>query len=309
MPIDLIGAVVAWIVATAGDAGIRLIRGSDDKRRLRRTLDVAISTVVEQVTPELRPALRQALAQCFSSPLALTPDGVTPAGDWLRSAIAAQVSRLDEWVSEDTGRPFYGYVPVDPGWLTEKVTDAIIGAMRQVVATGGLPELVHGVDTTDVLARLDTLGLLGQEIAAGLKAIEETAGLRNQAVASAALAPEEYLEAFVELCKVPHRDLAGILPYLAGHVTSAIISVPARYEGHRLKDESLQFIRQELQVSVVAVRHQGDTEWLAGGAVSETPLTEDAELLVCGPKRAVATLRGRFGAGQPGAAVHDEFGF
>lgn len=284
MPIDLIGAVVAWLVAASGDAGIRLIRGSRDGRMLRKALAVAVDAVVKEADPAVQEPLREGLRMCFSSPPTMKLDGATPTGDWLRSAIAAQVSELEGWVNNDTGRPFYEDAPVDPAWLTERITNAIIEALRQVVASLGLPELVRGVDTTDVLARLDALGLL----------FEQSIDLRNQAVVSAALAPEEYLEAFLKLCKVPHHDLVGILPYLAGHVTSAIVMVPSQYEGHRLKDDGLQFIRKDLQVAVVALRHDGDSEWLAGGAVSETPLTDGAELLVCGPKLAIAKLRTRF---------------
>lgn len=293
MPIDLIGAVVAWLVAASGDAGIRLIRGSGDERMLRKAVRVAVDAVVREADPALQKQLRAGLTLCFSSPPAMKLDAATRAGDWLPSAIAAQISQLEGWVNNDTGRPFYQDVPVDPAWLSGRVTDAIIGALRQVVASGNLPEVVRDMDTIEVLARLDVLGLLGQQTTARLKVIEQSVGLRNQAVASAALASEEYQEAFLQLCKVPHYDLAGILPYLAGHVTSAIVTVPAPYEGHRLKDAELQFIRQDLQVSVVALRHEGDAEWLAGGAVSETPLTEGAELLVCGPKRAIAKLRAR----------------
>jgi hypothetical protein len=301
MPIDLIGAVVAWLVAASGDAGIRLIRGSGDERMLRKAVRVAVDAVVRDADPALRKQLRAGLTLCFSSPPAMKLDGATPPGAWLRSAITAQVSQLEGWVNNDTGRPFYQDVPVDPAWLSGRVTDAVLGALRQVVASGNLPELFRDMDTTEVLARLDALGLFGQQQDARLKAIEHSLGLRNQAVATAALAPEEYQEAFLKLYKVPHHDLAGILPYLAGHVTSAIISVAAPYEGHRLKDADLQFIRQNLQVSVVALRHEGDAEWLAGGAVSETPLTERAELLVCGPKLAIAKLRARLGTPEPGA--------
>ena len=131
---------------------------------------------------------------------------------------------------------------------------------------------------------------LGQLVERSLQSIR----LRNQAVASAALAPDEYLEAILKLCKVPVRDLVGILPYIAGHVTSAIVTVPSEYEGSRLKDHGLQFIRHDLQLAVVALRRGGDSEWLAGGVVSETPLTLGAELLVCGPKLAIAKLRTRF---------------
>jgi hypothetical protein len=294
MPIDLIGAVVGWLVSAFGDAGIGLILGSADKRMMRRALQVAIDAVVNKADPPLRAPLRHGLTLCFSEPLAMSLDGATPVGDWLRAAIVAQVSQLDGWANNDTRRLFYQDVPVDPAWLTEQVTDAIIGALHQVVASGSLPELVHGLDITEVLARLDALSLLTRQVADRLTAMEEPADLRNQAVASAALAPQEYLDAFLRLCKVSHRDLAGILPYLAGHVASAVVTVPARYEGQRLIDEGLQFIRQELQVSVVALRHEGDKEWLAGGPVSETRLTDGAQLLVCGPKRRIDKLREQF---------------
>ena len=61
-------------------------------------------------------------------------------------------------MNNDSGPPFLQDVPVDIGCLAEHVTEAIIGGLRQVVAKGGLPELVHGVDNADVQARLDALG-------------------------------------------------------------------------------------------------------------------------------------------------------
>ena len=167
MPIDLIGAVVAWLVAASGDAGVRLVRGPDDKRLLRRAVGVAVDLVVGQVDPPFQGPLRQLLEQCFSSRPSLEPDALTPVGEWLRVAIKAQVTEASGWVNNDTGRLFSEEVPVSPEWLAGHVTDAIVGALRQVVAEGGLAELVHGVDTADLLDRLDAIGLTVSQLAAG----------------------------------------------------------------------------------------------------------------------------------------------
>jgi Effector-associated domain 2 len=173
MPIDLIAAVVAWLVAASGDSGIRLVRGSPDRRMLHNAVKVAVDAVVEQVDPTLRTRLRSALAECFSDPLVLRPDATTPIGDWLRSAITAQVTHLETWVTNDSRRSFLQDVPVDIGWLAKHVTEAIIGALRQVAAMDGLPELVHGVDNADVHAQLDALGLqlIGLTDAASIAAL------------------------------------------------------------------------------------------------------------------------------------------
>jgi hypothetical protein len=118
--------------------------------------------------------------------------------------------------------------------------------------------------------------------------------VRSETAVRAAISRGDYFEAIRAICKVPHYNLAGILPFLSGHVFSAVIVVPVRYEGRRLKDPELQFIRQELQISVVALRHSGAAEWLAGGAVSETPLAFRTELLICGPENAIVVFQERF---------------
>jgi hypothetical protein len=175
---------------------------------------------------------------------------------------------------------------LDPETLpfdARKVWEAFIEALRH--------EVVEAAGKKGVFELTVAAGLA--ELKGKLEAIEQLVGLRKEAVMSAALAPDEYLEAILKIAKIPHRALAGIFPYLAGHVASEIVRVPARYEGQQLKDHLLLFIRQELQVAVVALRHEGDKEWLFGGSVSEARLTEGAELLVCGPKGAIEKLRTR----------------
>jgi hypothetical protein len=90
-------------------------------------------------------------------------DASTSVGEGLRAAIAAQVAQLDQMVHSDTGQRFYQAVLVDRVWLIEQVTAAVLMALRQVVAAGGLAELVHAVDTEDVLVRLDMLAVQGSE--------------------------------------------------------------------------------------------------------------------------------------------------
>src|ERR1035438_9632193 len=115
MPIDLIGAVVAWLVALSGDTGIRLLRGSRDKRMMHDALRVAVGSVVEQADPTVRGSLRAALCECSSAPLLLQVDISVPIGVWLRSAITEQVMQLENWVNNESGRPFREYVSVEIG--------------------------------------------------------------------------------------------------------------------------------------------------------------------------------------------------
>ena len=173
MPIDLIGAVVAWLVALSGDTGIRLLRGSRDKRMMHDALNVAVGAVVEDADPAVQGSLQAALSQCFSSPPLLQADISKPIGVWLRSAITEQVLQLGNWVNNDSGRPFPEDVPVDLALLAEQLANAIIAALRQVVALGGLTALVQGVDTAEVLARLDTLGLQVSRLEAAGSVIPE----------------------------------------------------------------------------------------------------------------------------------------
>lgn len=114
---------------------------------------------------------------------------------------------------------------------------------------------------------------------------------RGRAVLATARAPEERIQAILDVVKAPHRELAGILPFLSQDVSAEILTAPASVEGRRLKD--LPFVRQEFQVAVVALRHPGGSEWIAGGEITETPILEGTELLACGPPESMTPLRQR----------------
>jgi tetratricopeptide (TPR) repeat protein len=159
MPVDLVGALGGWVVSLVGAAGIRLVRRSPDERALGVAMGLAIDKVIAQADPCSQEMLRLGLGECFSTPprLRLRLDASTSVGEGLRAAIAAQVAQLDDMGHSDTGQPFYQAVAVDRVWLVEQVTVAILTALRQVVAAGGLAELIHGVDAADVVARLEEL--------------------------------------------------------------------------------------------------------------------------------------------------------
>ena len=157
MPVDLIGALVGWLVQAVGDYGIQLVRGSPDKRALRHAVKNAIDMVVDQADPGSRDTLRSGLQQCFSTKPRLHLDQSIPIVDSLRATIAAQVAELDEIVDFDTGQTFYRSVSVERTWLIDKIADAFIAALRSVVAQGSIAELVHGLNASDLSAQVTAL--------------------------------------------------------------------------------------------------------------------------------------------------------
>lgn len=157
MPIDLIGALVGWLVQAVGDHGIRLVRGSPDERALRRAVRDALGAVVDQADVSSREALRSGLRQCFSSPPRLLVDLSSPIGESLRAAITAQVAELDQMVNAETGQSFYEDVSVERDWLMGQTADAIIAALRSVVAQGSIAELVHALNASDMSAQVNAL--------------------------------------------------------------------------------------------------------------------------------------------------------
>lgn len=68
MPVDLVGALVGWVVSLSGNAGIRLIRRSPDERAFGKAMGLAIDRVIEQTDPSSQEALRLGLRECFSAP-------------------------------------------------------------------------------------------------------------------------------------------------------------------------------------------------------------------------------------------------
>ena len=168
MPVDLVGAVVGYLVQLLGDAGITLVRSSRDKRSLRKAVQQAAEAVVDRADPESRELLRSGLRQCFASGLRVSFDGAVPIGDALRVAIADQVDQLAHCVNINTGKPFYDNIPISPDWVRTEVTDALIAALRRHAAREGLSELVRGLDSSDILARLDTLSVQMVQVTARL---------------------------------------------------------------------------------------------------------------------------------------------
>ena len=157
--IDLTDPVISWVVALAGDTGIRLIFTSRDQRRLRHILDKELESVVSQVNPEVRAAAERALVAAVSSPTKLHPDPGVPLGQALRKVIASQLRVLGQWADEESGLNFAAATGIEPDVLADRVADAVVSGLRHYVAASGLAELVHGLDTAEVTGKLDALSL------------------------------------------------------------------------------------------------------------------------------------------------------
>jgi hypothetical protein len=83
--------------------------------------------------------------------------------------------------------------------------------------------------------------------------------------------------------------LKGVLPLLESReVATRVVPLPDRMADHALTE--LEFVRKELQVSVIAVRLPTENHWRAGGQVSDLRLSRGTELLVAGPPDSIQAL-------------------
>jgi len=192
MPIDLVAAVVGWLVQVYGDAGISLVRGPRSERELKQAVAQAIRMIVDRADPASREPLRRGLEQCFSSPQQIRPEWSSSVGEGLHAAIAAKVGQLAQWVNTDTGRPFYEEVSVGPDWVTEQLFDAFVTVVRHLAAGSSLVGLVYGLDTADIMARLDVLGLQISSLTVAASVPSQPG--ENAAVTSRVVSPDAVLQ-------------------------------------------------------------------------------------------------------------------
>ncbi|MEY9995266.1 tetratricopeptide (TPR) repeat protein [Streptomyces sp. V4I8] len=157
--LDVVSAVIGWLVALCGDSGFHLVRDQRDERALRKTLQGCMDSVVASVPPNSRRTLERGIARYFTSPPALRLDGTQPVHDALEAAVDAQIAELGQWVARTTGVPFVEAVAVEPDELRTRITDAIVSGLRQYAAAGGMSELVRALDTAEILGRINALGL------------------------------------------------------------------------------------------------------------------------------------------------------
>jgi len=175
MPVDLVGAAVGYLLRIFADTGITLLRGPADQRALETSVRRTIDAVVAQADPRSRERLRDGLRQCFTAHAVAEVDVSLPLGDGVRAAIAGRIALLTEMADED-GLPFYDGIQVDQDWVTERVTDALLMALRHYAAAGGLTELVHGIDSAEMIARLEDLGFRLSVMHSDIRAATSNAG-------------------------------------------------------------------------------------------------------------------------------------
>ncbi|MEU4497625.1 tetratricopeptide repeat protein [Streptomyces sp. NPDC023998] len=170
MAIDVVSAVVGWLVAFCSDSGVRLVRGQHDERSLKKTMSRALGTVVIQADPAVRPVLERGLARYFAASPKLSFGGAASVRDALTAAVAGQMVELEQWVADATGRPFGDVVDMEPAEFIGQVSEAVVTGLRQYAAAGELTELVRALDTAEIMGRLEVLGLQITELAVPARA-------------------------------------------------------------------------------------------------------------------------------------------
>jgi hypothetical protein len=153
----MIDAIVGWLVATVGDHGLRLVKGSAEERVLRRALSRTIDSVVRQELVDSQDALRAGLEICFSGPPSASDHSTGSVMGDLRAAVTERLALLGQLVDSRTGRPFYGDVQVEPDVLVDRVTDAFVQALRQTAIESGPEGLLHALESEEMRGLIDGL--------------------------------------------------------------------------------------------------------------------------------------------------------
>ena len=111
----------------------------------------------------------------------------------------------------------------------------------------------------------------------------------------AELSGKEHGGEFVDAAKeAPDSVLEAVIPLLREDVASDVIEVGPSFDGKRLTDPELSWLRQDLKVTVFAVNRPGDGErWTGGGRVSELPLPTGSRLAVLGERADIVAAEPR----------------
>lgn len=168
-------------------------------------------------------------------------------------------------------------------WIAKNATSLLLALVGLTLLQLMLQVARDGSDgAAAVLATVGGGALLiapfGSRLAGALKIGPVELNLRERAMAAVAAAPVEFVN--------------GILPLLESKRVG-VEQVVMPQGGLNLTSPSLGFMRQDLKVEVVAVRPPGQSDWLAGGEISDLDLPAGSLLLVAGPRDALPELRKR----------------
>jgi hypothetical protein len=111
----------------------------------------------------------------------------------------------------------------------------------------------------------------------------------------AELADKKHGDEFAEAAKeAPDSVLEAVIPLLREDVASDVIEVGPSFDGKRLVDPELAWLRQELNVTVFALNRPGDGErWTGGGRISEIQLPAGSRLAVLGERPDILSAESR----------------
>jgi hypothetical protein len=143
-------------------------------------------------------------------------------------------------------------------------------------------------------AELVTLGIV---IAALGAIIDRTKKVKLSATGfEADLSDHPHGQQFVKAAaRATDESLEAMIPLLCDDfdVATAVVELPARYDGHLLTEDGLKWLRQELNVQVFAVKRPADPHWRGGGRISTLRLPAGTHLAVAGDEADIKALEER----------------
>ena len=118
----------------------------------------------------------------------------------------------------------------------------------------------------------------------------------------AKLAEKEHGERFAEAAEdAPDSVLEAVIPLLREDAASHVLELGEAFDGKRLLDPALSWLRKDVNVTVFAVSRPGDGEkWTGGGRVSTLPLPRGTRLAVIGEAPDIAAAEARLSQSRPG---------
>jgi WD40 repeat protein len=126
----VMGALAQIMTERAMRGAASLTLGRSEERALRKAVDLAEQRVVASLDESVRGHLKSALE--LADPPRLRVDTGTSVLDALSAAVDALVARLAEPSGSAGSRSYLDEIGVQPRWLADTLTDALIAAIKQI---------------------------------------------------------------------------------------------------------------------------------------------------------------------------------
>jgi hypothetical protein len=163
-------------------------------------------------------------------------------------------------------------------------------------ATAGFASFIFGISEDGAArAAFVGVGIFLWAIAGTAHRLENLAFRVLGVSLEARLSKKEHGDEFAEAAKeAPDSVLEAVIPLLREDVGSDVVELGPSYDGKRLVDPELAWLRPELNITVFAINRPGDGDrWTGGGRVSELQLPAGTKLALVGERADIAAAAER----------------